>query len=328
VSPVTHDIMTEPQQTTRPGRWPDPDDVVTRAMLGLLQVELRRAGSTARPVGVEIVEVTGTHAGRFGVGNLRRLLSRTPKADWPDVVEAHVRELLDPASDLARRGWAEIRPLLRPWPLPLPDARPAPASESGLEYVVSEGSDHTLGADLTETLLIDGDLNRTAITAATLDRWAVSATDAFRVARENVRTAGRLDRAKLMRDGMTITILYGRTPYAAAHTQWLGDYLDLDAHGALVVMPHRYLIGVYPMRGRVDATVIGGMLRFARHQHETGPAALSDQLYWCRDGVLTRQPAEHTAESIRFHPTPEFQAVIDDLAATADLDTPDTRDGR
>jgi hypothetical protein len=167
------------------------------------------------------------------------------------------------------------------------------------------------GRGLVEALVLDGP-EPTSVTPEDLRSRGVSVAEAYRVARANVRAAGRLRRVELYPDGAPVTVLYGDGLDTATHALWLDEHLDLPEAGALVALPHARALAVHPLRGGTDVRrAIGGLLRYARHEYETRSSPLSDQLYWWRAGELTHQPAVHTGTTITLAPTTDLAAVLD-----------------
>src|SRR5260221_4393550 len=117
-----------------------------------------------------------------------------------------------------------------------------------------------------------------------LGRWKVTAREAYRTARENVRREGVLDTRQLGADGASGPVVQGGAGYAPTHAFWLPDYVPVDGNGALVVIPNRGLFAAHPVRGPEAVAAAEGLLRLARRQYQTRPGPGSDQLFWGRGG--------------------------------------------
>jgi hypothetical protein len=297
---------------------PATQDVVGTAMLGLLGVQLRRHGRTWRLVSAETVEVTGTEPRRVALTDLRRRMMYAAKAEWPDIVEDTVTDLLDPRGHTTDVDWASARQMVRALLIPSGDLRSDGTSTSDdprSEYesrTLEPGLAEALTLALPEHLAADAP-SSTLVTRRDLAHWGVSAATAYRVARANVRADGPLDCELARVDGGRISLITGSGSYTASHVWWLPEYIDMGPSGALVALPHRHMVCACPVDDAGMLGTVGAMLRFVRREFETSPGALSDQLYWWHQGSMSVQPVEHSHETIRLRPTPEFAAVLDRL---------------
>lgn len=296
---------------------PAAQDVVGTAMLGLLGVQLRRHGRAWRLVSSETVEVAGTVPRQLALTDLRRRMAHAAKAQWPDIVEDHVTDLLDPSGVTAGVDWASARQMLRALLLPGADIDPDYLS---VPLGPSEYESRPLAHGLAEalTLAVPGrpaadPLSSTLVTRRDLEHWGVPAPSAYRVARANVRAEGPLDCRIARVEGGRITVITGGSAYAASHVWWLPEYLDVGPSGALVALPHRHMVCAHPIDDAGVLGTVGALLRFVRREFETSPGGLTDQLYWWHQGSMTLQPVEHGRDRIRLRPTPELAAVLDEL---------------
>lgn len=300
------------------------------AMVGLLDVELRRGGCTWAVVEEGLIEVGGAHAGRWSLASLRRRLETSPKADWPELVEEHVQTRLDPYAPTAPpvgvgsegdhdSEWASVRSRIRSRLFGGGDADSATLA----------GVEHRFCADgLVEVLELAPTANfrdpaaggrrhrpeEGPVAYGELACWKVTAREAFRTARDNVRREGLLQTRLLEADGVTVTVVQGGAGYVPTHAFWLPDYVPVDGNGALVVIPNRGLFAVHPVRGPEAVAAAEGLLRLARRQYTTGPGPVSEELFWWRDGVLFRQGSRRGTEGISFQPQPELADILRALA--------------
>lgn len=297
------------------------------AMIGLLDVELRRRGCTWAVVEEGLVEVSGPHRGRWPLAALRRRLDSAEKADWPELVEELVLARVDPsgfhqAAVSVMPGdhdteWASVRGRIRARLFGGPDADSAALA----------GIEHRFCADgLVEVLELAPAAHppephvrwyrpeEGPVAYGDLARWKVTAREAYRTARENVRREGLLQTQQLEADGVRVTVVRGGSGYAPTHSFWLPDYVPVDGNGALVVIPNRTLFAAHPVRGPEAVAAAEGLLRLARRQYETGQGPVSDQIFWWRDGVLYRQGSRRGSDGILFEPSADLADVIRALA--------------
>jgi hypothetical protein len=302
---------------------------VAVAMVGLLAVELRRRGCTWRVIEAGLIEIRGAHTGRWPLAALKRRLDVSPKADWPELVEEQVLARFDPFGFATSIGpippgdhdseWASVRTRIRARLFGGDDADSA--TLAGIEHrTCAEGLVEVLELAPTSQFR-DQDTGvrwyrpeEGPVAYGDLARWKVTAREAFRTARDNVRREGLLETRQLEADGVRVTVVQGGSGYVPTHAFWLPDYADVDGNGALLVMPNRGLFAAHPVRGPEAVAAAEGLLRLAHRHYETGSGPVSDQLFWWRDGVLHRQSSRRGADGIRFQPSQELADVLRALA--------------
>lgn len=299
-------------------RWPFGDEVAS-ALLGLLEVELRRRRRRWRMVArdqLEVVRVGVPWPGqRVDVRPLRERMDELPKADWPELVEQYVSEL-----GFERLAWREASSPLRARVLAADPA--GVASGATLQREVADG---LVEAVVTESAPRPGvgvwpQAGGELVALSDAVGWGVPEDTVFEAARENVRAAGRLEAERFSVDGTALTALFGHTHYAATHVFWLREYLAGHAgwdesNGALVAVPHRHLIAVHVIESAAVVAAAGTLLRFAARQFETCPGPISDQLYWWQDGALCRLPSDSVGETLHLFPSSRFADLLDRLRA-------------
>jgi hypothetical protein len=315
-----------------PSPWPFGDPVAT-ALLGLLEVELRGQGLHWRVAAPERLEVFRAGAPRPGrmveVSALRGRMAHGAKADWPDLVEAAVADLLAgaqfggraaagaPASDgaLGLFGVGHA-PAVPAWAAPLRSrlmpAQLAAATAGALVRPALPG--------LTEVVLCEtGPRGGGRLLAAEqAGNWPAAPAEIFAAARANVRRAGALPTERRNVEGANLTLLSGPGPYCPTHVFWLGEYLrregaDADGNGALVVLPHRHLVAYHAIETREAVAAAGALLRLASRQFETSPGSLTDQIYWWRADRVSALPVDSAGETLTILPTAEFEDLLDRL---------------
>jgi hypothetical protein len=306
--------------------WPVGDAVAT-ALLGLLEVELRRHGRRWRVVARDRMELAAGDEPWPGdpvdLRPLRERMDRCPKADWPELVEQYVSEL-----NSGSVAWLRARGPLRSRILP---AESATAHTPGtLWRAVADGLVEAVSAEEAVSTGRSAERDHAAsprpkaggelLTAGDVVGWGVEHDTVFETARGNVRAAGRLDLERFALDGTDLIALFGPTHYAATHVLWLDDYLTgidgwSEANGALVVLPHRHLVAIHPIESAAVVPAAGTLLHFAAQQFETCPGPISDQLYWWQAGTLYRLPSDSVGETLQLFPTERFAALLDRLRA-------------
>ncbi|MDP4507740.1 hypothetical protein [Nonomuraea turcica] len=230
---------------------------------------------------------------------LRREAGRRAREDWPVLVSEHLAHAVATAGeqvdvcDLEQAG-----PLLR--------VRVESVDEVGdLTKVVGRH----LNADLVELLIVGSRPVRPEEAGC----WPVPTAHALDLAVRNVREDERLLAESIELSGTPVTRLTARTPSAATHLRWLGDYLQVPGDGVLAVLPDPYTLLVHPVDG---IGVVRAIERLRVHALTTD--GLSPQVYWWHEGRLTLIRADIIVQQgqtrLVVAPPPEFAQVLARLA--------------
>jgi hypothetical protein len=88
----------------------------------------------------------------------------------------------------------------------------------------------------------------------------------------------------------------------------------LGRHGALVAVPNRHIVTVYPIESRQMVTAIPHLVPMVHHMHGEGPGSISRELYWRRpDGSFLHLPMRLVGARLHFFPPAEFTDMQDGL---------------
>ncbi|MEU7857304.1 hypothetical protein [Nonomuraea sp. NPDC049141] len=230
---------------------------------------------------------------------LRREVGRRPRDDWPMLVSEHLANALAAADErLDVCDLDQVKPLLR--------TRVEAVDEvADLTRVVGRH----LNGDLVELLTVGSRPVRPEEAGC----WPVPSGRALELAITNVGRDERLELEAIELSGTPVWRLTGRTPAAATHLRWLGDYLPIPADGVLVVLPDPYTLIVHPVDG---IGVVRALERLRVHAVRTD--GLSPQVYWWHEGRLTLIRADIVLQDglarLVVAPPPEFAKVLARLA--------------
>jgi hypothetical protein len=244
--------------------WPLGDELAT-ALLGLLEVDLRRRGRRWRVVDrdrLEIARVGEPWPGRpADLTALLTLMAERPKADWPELVEQfaekhcverHCVEQLsadqisadDPRADSSRAvppsagsaQWSRIADSLRVRVLPTDPgspAHPAQLSDEGdsphaaLQRPVADGLVEAVVAERPGGARSPNSALQPVelCTWAEVESWQVPTDTVFERARANTRADPAPQAEPFAVDGAPLTALFGPSHYTAAHALWLPEHV-------------------------------------------------------------------------------------------------------
>ncbi|MEU7747441.1 hypothetical protein [Nonomuraea sp. NPDC049158] len=231
---------------------------------------------------------------------LRREAGRRPRDDWPMLVSEHLANAVAAADELLDVcDLDQVKPLLR--------TRVEAVDEvADLTRVIGRH----INGDLVELLTVGSRPVRPEEAGC----WPVPSGRALELAVTNVGRDERLEIESIELSGTPVWRLTSRTPAAATHLRWLGDYLPLPADGVLVVLPDPYTLIVHPVDG---IGVVRALERLRVHAVRTD--GLSPQVYWWHEGRLTLIRADIVLQDglarLVVAPPPEFAKVLARLAA-------------
>jgi hypothetical protein len=129
---------------------------------------------------------------------------------------------------------------------------------------------------------------------------------------DNVRAESNVRRGQARtEEGQELTVLEGESEYTATNVLWLDRLVSLDpARGAMVGVPNRHLVLVYPIRDRSFLAMVEVLARTVDHFHRAGPGSISPHLYWWRGGHLTHLPLRDSGGSVIFEPPDELADAV------------------
>jgi hypothetical protein len=244
--------------------------------------------------------------GQAGLVNLAQMCHASDRADWPELVRTHFRQLLAAeARDTETLGADEALPLLR---LRLWPREQVP---EGLDLVARPFADDLLAAlvlDLPETVA--------SVKPEQAERWGPTEDELFERAAAQTRADPDLEVARFEDEpGAAVVWAESESFFAASRALWPEDLLGAPPgeHGALLAVPNRHLAGAHAIEDLRVVGVIQTMLGFAARRYQEGPGSISPHLYWWRAGSVVRLPAEVTGGSIQFFPPDEFVELLNGL---------------
>jgi hypothetical protein len=87
----------------------------------------------------------------------------------------------------------------------------------------------------------------------------------------------------------------------------------IGSNGALVGIPHRHAVLIYPIETLEVVQAINTLIPVIAGMHNEGPGSISENIFWYRDGQLTKLPYKLTKEKLQFQPPDDFVEMIQGL---------------
>jgi hypothetical protein len=262
------------------------------------------------------VEIRSDHAvdsaGRqFGFWNIATQCADAPRRDWPGLVSAHARRVLesmdgpDPFQDLdrgeaARRTYARLyaaESLLSPELFPHREFAP--------------GIVEALALDLPETVAVFSHEN-----AATLGGF--DALRAAGVANLHTLPVERLETIQAA-EGSQFTALMGDSVYTASRalllpalaTQLTGE--EVSGHGWLFSVPNRHQVVWHVIRDLSIVHAVNGMAHFTVLGFSDAPGPVSPHVYWWNGSQYEQLTHVDDRGNIAVRAGPAFMDMLNQL---------------
>jgi hypothetical protein len=241
---------------------------------------------------------------RYGLFNPALACQELPGEEWAAAVHSHFEAVV--ATDLERHfaGPEEARASLKA--RLLEDAYFQDVPVEGLWRRVADDLRLVLAYDLPQAVTIP---------AAEEVRELGADDELFALALDHTRAEAGIELARheFPEGDRPLFVLSGDSYFVSTHALWAGE-LDPPAseHGTLVAVPSRHTLLAHPIRDAGAVTALTHLLELAQRLC-SGPGALTEAIYWLRDGELERLEAWLDDEGAHFAPSERFTALMVEL---------------
>jgi hypothetical protein len=112
-------------------------------------------------------------------------------------------------------------------------------------------------------------------------------------------------------EGVTLTLFSDESFFVASHALLLEEHPEcVGPFGALVGVPHRHVMLVFPIHDLRVLPAIHMMIPIIAGMERDGPGSISPLLYWYKDGDYTTLPYNIDKNTLNFTPPEDFLAVL------------------
>ena len=286
--------------------WASPMDAGEYAAFMRLVVEILGQRLTSPTPneggGLEVVDESGNRS-TVGLANLAQVCHHAPRSEWPGVIATHFSAILE-KPEAAPSSIEEARPMLRVRLIP-------DDFEAG--SALGELATRPVADGLRAALVLDHPRTISYVTTDVSGQWQTSAAELFEIAIDNVRQHEKPTVERIAGE-VPLTFLLGDSFYVASNLLLLDDFLDpRTPHGAIAAAPNRHMVVFQPIVDLSIAGSINAVLPIIHQAYREGPAPISPDLFWWRDGQLTLLPVRIENGNVGFYPPPEFVEVLNTL---------------
>lgn len=297
--------MRQPKRTD-PGtgsgiRYPGSFLLALREAVANLNWEIRRWLGDA----VECVDAEGEQH-TVGLENLYRRARRTERGDWPVLIADFLGKLRDAeqhVADSANLMAVADRVLVRlckGFPV-LPDN-------------AKVWSEPVAGTDFSICLVVDQPDTMSYVTEAMIAESDKSGSEWFALALQNLHERTPPDCFKVVHEESGLLLCCVNDAYDSSRALLLDALLpESSALGWLVAIPSRDELVVLPVSWDCLPHVHVPWL-VARQSYQRAPYAISDNVYWVRQGVWRLFSITGRGQELQFQPPPEFVELIKENA--------------
>jgi hypothetical protein len=272
--------------------------------LAMVEADLR-----SRCVAVEMgedcarVEKDGGKVHHLGLQNLAQRCLHHPETGWANLIAEHFVSVLrakdrdvDP-SDFSRvAGLIKLKLYADEFP-----------PSSLLRYTVAPGIEAVLTVDLPDAVV--------SVSSEVAAGWGKSREELFALGLSNALAepcdVDSLDAG----EGASIRFFSGDSFYVTTRALQLDAWISRQhPHGALLSIPSRHALLLYPIESMEVVHVVGRMIFYTRSLFRQGPGSISPELFWWRGGEVTLLPSREEDGKLVFSPTANFLDCIERLA--------------
>jgi hypothetical protein len=261
--------------------------------------------------GVATVTSDGDEAkeNQLGLQNLSQLCAQIDEKEWADTIAKHFDAFAASEEDAKRilaniEDYEQVKRYLAVRIMPRYD-NVAPDSIVTREDL--EGTMTNLVFDLPTTI-------RT-VHVDEEKRWPVGMTEVWMTALANTRHLTKPEIEEADFGGVKVKVLSSEDSYVTSHALWLHEHPDwLGPQGALVALPHRHAMLIYPIRDMGVVMAIEKMVVVASGMEEEGPGSITSNLYWYRDEKFVNLPYELKGKALNFRPPDAFVEMLNTLS--------------
>jgi hypothetical protein len=188
-----------------------------------------------------------------------------------------------------------------------------------IEYVQNVESENTIYRNITDELveLLIFDLPHAVINVKqeVSKKWKIDHEELFSIGEENIQINYSIDVTEHNMTDFNIWFIQGDHVFASnvlLHNDELTKYLG--EKGALIGVPHRHAVIIYPINELEEVIKAINTLPFViSGMYNEGPGSISEKMYWYTDQNFIDLPYKLTEDKLEFFPPEAFVNMLNEF---------------
>jgi hypothetical protein len=261
--------------------------------------------------GVALLEQSHLGYENFGLVNLAQVCKQGPQHEWEENIENFFKSMersneLENEFEERKTDFEFVRPFLA-------------VRIYNIEYADSVGRENFIYRQLSEqvmaTLVFDLPDSIMNIKPENIIPWNKTQDELFTIGYENARENYPVHIQKQQFGEIVLWIALSDHFFGPNIILSLdGEHQHLvGTHGALVGLPHRHTVFIYPIEDIAVTDAIRALIPTVHGMNMEGPGSISHELYWYKDGVIVNLPYELTEDKLIFKPPESFVDMLNSL---------------
>lgn len=260
--------------------------------------------------GVVIVENDDFGLNNLGLVNLAQVCKQEKRNVWKDIIADHFNRMIEAnkfETDFNKKikDFNQIQQYIG-------------VRLYHKEYIETVGKENTVYRELTdeivELLVFDLPHTVTSIKPKNISAWNKQTNELFDIGFKNIKSNYPLEISQQDMKDYKIWFIQSDNVFAS---NILLDKDDLKKHigkhGALIGVPHRHAVIIYPIENLEVARAINSLIPIIKGMNNEGPGSISDKLYWYNDNKFINLPYKIGDNKLQFYPPDDFVTMLNRL---------------
>jgi hypothetical protein len=247
----------------------------------------------------------------FGLINLAQICKQDPQHEWDINIENFFRSM-ERSSEFEREfesrktDFEFIRPFIA-------------VRIYNIEYADSVGRENFIYRQLSEqvvaTLVFDLPDSIMNIKPENIIPWQKRVDELFTIGYENAKESYPIEIEKQQFGNVHLWMALADHFFAPNILLSLHEEHNhlLGTHGALVGVPHRHIVLIYPIEDLGVLDAIHALVPTVYGMNQEGPGSISHELFWYKDGEFHNLPYELEEQKMKFIPPDNFVELLNSL---------------
>jgi hypothetical protein len=147
-----------------------------------------------------------------------------------------------------------------------------------------------------------------------LEIWGKSMEEVFAIGQQNIKDNYTFEISKQKFNDFSFWFVQAAHFFTPNIAFDLGNRKELlGPHGALVGMPHRHMVLIYPIHNLEIVKAINGLIPTIYNINIEGPGPVSNNLFWYKDGHFENLPYKLEEDKLQFIPPQNFVEMLNML---------------